>query len=817
MQELLLWQQVIEQDISRHSDIADGSAARQLAEHASQAYATMQSCRIPVDALKWQGTESEALGRWIQRLLNTLQTPAFGQRTLNAHVTSELLDQVSQITIEHLILDGFEILSPEQSQFLAALQQNGTNIYRIEIPASLSEPIGTALDDEREECAWVAHRCRSLLAEQPQQRIGIVVDAQTDRSLLLRELDKALLPDSSITLRRGTTSVSTQGSPLKQAPLISQLLHILSLNAARPIAFEAFTILLFCPWLTGYTQERFARSRLDAEIRQKQQRHIRIRRLKFLKAAQETPALLSLAESLAAFSALKSKRLPMHQWIRHIQELLNALGLSQYMLQNDPKPDNDEIRQVNGFRDALLSLTAAETIVPSIDWQDAFGLLQQACSQARLAAIPVYPNIAIVSREQSTGSHWDVLLLMQMHEHSFPPAPETPALLSPTLRRQYRVPMSLSEDCTAHAHWLWQQWLRHADHIEACYARQVSDQSMLASPILRGIVMQSWHSNKQPEVCEMESFVDAPDVPLPAADEPSDIRGGTAIITHQSICPFRAFAAHRLQLAPLEEAEPGLDARDKGKLIHAVLEHIWQQLKTRKALAELDVSQRSELIDKAIADAWRDLHADADAHTRHIESRRLQSLIEIWLTQELERPEFRVESTEEKHTAILPLHGDRRFSMHFTIDRMDRDISDRRILIDYKTGQRQSVTHWLQERMREPQLPLYAVARQLSGHDAVSFAHLQRGENMGFHGLAGEDAGIKGIRVCDGKHGRPDDWDELLTQWQASIEQLATEFAQGTCRAEPLDKQACRNCGLEAVCRIGESGWLEQNETQETE
>jgi len=138
---------------------------------------------------------------------------------------------------------------------------------------------------------------------------------------------------------------------------------------------------------------------------------------------------------------------------------------------------------------------------------------------------------------------------------------------------------------------------------------------------------------------------------------------------------------------------------------------------------------------------------------------------------------------------------------------MDVDETGRKILIDYKTGAKQSTAKWVvneeHERIEEPQLPQYALAANLGPDDAVAFARVRSGD-MAYEGLCGEDIGIDGIAACDGKRGRPDDWQAVLDDWKASINALATEFVEGRCDVSPRDEHACQYCGLEAVCRIEE-------------
>jgi hypothetical protein len=79
---------------------------------------------------------------------------------------------------------------------------------------------------------------------------------------------------------------------------------------------------------------------------------------------------------------------------------------------------------------------------------------------------------------------------------------------------------------------------------------------------------------------KLESFEDsrAPSV------QTKQVRGGTRVLADQAACPFRAFARWRLAAEGLEEPAPGLDARQRGALLHDLMKHLWTSLKNSKAL-----------------------------------------------------------------------------------------------------------------------------------------------------------------------------------------------------------------------------------------
>ena len=63
--------------------------------------------------------------------------------------------------------------------------------------------------------------------------------------------------------------------------------------------------------------------------------------------------------------------------------------------------------------------------------------------------------------------------------------------------------------------------------------------------------------------------------------------------------PFDAFATGRLHARPLEETKIGLDARDRGNLVHYMMEVIWADLKNQATLIAMDEDVRATLCARA--------------------------------------------------------------------------------------------------------------------------------------------------------------------------------------------------------------------------
>ncbi len=859
VQEGWLWQQVI------GADLPDQSAAsvRGLAGHASEAYALKQEYQIDVAELSLAGEETDALLRWIDGLHQRLAGGALADRILAADVGQRVSKSLTAVEKQKsILLAGFDAFTPLQKQLLLALQASGVQVLQIETESYSVVNRLYACADVQEECGHIAARSLALLTENPHARIAIVTsDAVNDVSLLRRTLNDVLMPELRCDPSNRMNAVSMDGDMLTDSPMIRQLLHVLSLAGEYSFSFDTFAILLFSPWLKGYEAERLGRAELDAKFRQQNRHRLLFKSLLGSSYVKALPALLSVLQALAGWN--KHKR-SANDWVKAVHELLKVVGFVQLasskadsslsdLVESNKSDDSNksdksepdqagspdvlqrsdqEIRQMNAFRDVLVSLVAVDAVGVDhkLPWAQFLSLLRTACSEIRLAEMAKYANVTVLPLSQMKGLQFDHVLLMGFDEEAFPPPARPYALLPASVQKKYALPMSHAALVYESSALLWKSLLQSAANIEISYAKQRDDKELLASSFVTDMV---------PSPCErlsmdtsklsMEVFDDVSAVPL---QDGQQVSGGTSIVRNQSACPFRAFATHRLGIAALGETTPGIEASSKGSLIHLALEYIWRTLKSQQVLRALDHNAAINLIAAAIDHAWDKAYVVADSRTRGFEKKRMQRVLLEWFELELDRPAFKVVGIEQEYLMQLPMYlpmksdsssdhareqsieqpAEQQFVVKIKADRMDVDASGRRLLIDYKTGAKQSTRTWLvsenNERIEEPQLPQYALAAGLGADDAVAFARVRSGD-MSFEGLCGDDIGIKGIVACDGKRRAPDDWQDVLDDWKTYINMLAGEFVDGRCDVSPRDAGACKYCGFEAICRIEEIGRIE--------
>jgi ATP-dependent helicase/DNAse subunit B len=281
--------------------------------------------------------------------------------------------------------------------------------------------------------------------------------------------------------------------------------------------------------------------------------------------------------------------------------------------------------------------------------------------------------------------------------------------------------------------------------------------------------------------------------------------GGQDVLKRQAACPFQAFAVYRLGATELGAGDWGLDAKDRGHLLHKVLEGIWGELKDRDSLIQAGQEGRlRHVIQRQLIEALKKYrgplaHRNAAGNEDswglaylQAEQDRVMRLIEEWLAFEQQRTPFAVEKMEEKLTARV---GE--LELHLRADRIDT-VEGGRLLIDYKSGKVKS-SAWEGGRPDEPQLPLYAAFGKIDGLRGALLAQIRSGD-LKFFGTVDDPE----LNPC--KSTFPGYTLQLQQQWKAALELLGQQFSNGEAQVDPKKyPTTCTYCGLPGLCRVAET------------
>lgn len=520
----------------------------------------------------------------------------------------------------------------------------------------------------------------------------------------------------------------------------------------------------------------------------------------------EEEAGLALGRHLAAMSLMRELRqsAPPSQWVARFEAILDTWGW--------PGPaflDSLEYQQVGRWYETLDEFRALDLVRTEVTYSEALELLRESCqgkvSHPRTADSPVQ----VLGPLEAVGLAFDHLWICGMQAAKWPAPPRPNPFIPMALQTAEQMPHASPEREWRFGETLLQQYRRGCATVHASYSRQVDGVTDLPSALLEGFVEQAMDEGAPVypvwtlarETAERETLADtrAPGV---AAEELASLRGGAALIEHQSQCPFRAFAQHRLRVRALPEFAPGIASAERGQVVHEALQLLWSRFAGHGDLLAATEERRAAVVKEAAAVGMESipLHRRiALGHTcLELEECRLEALLQEWLALEARRGEFVVRALEEN--VVLELN---QLSVRLRVDRVDELPDGSRVIIDYKTG-KSSVSDWLGERPRQPQLLLYGLAGA-SPPAALAFAQVRPGECL-YTGIGDIDENaIAGVatdipRVV-GDNMNAQDWRELNSEWADTLRELARRFIEGEAAVDPL-RGSCTWCGLQSLCRV---------------
>ncbi|MEZ5573166.1 MAG: PD-(D/E)XK nuclease family protein [Halioglobus sp.] len=524
-----------------------------------------------------------------------------------------------------------------------------------------------------------------------------------------------------------------------------------------------------------------------------------------------------LHRQLRAMSRMLTRRrkaLP-SAWVAQFNEILSLWGWS-----GEDSLDSLEYQQLDLWLRTLDEFSALDAVCRPMDFAQALALLRDCCARQVFQPQTADSPIQVLGPLEAAGLSFDHLWVCGMQATTWPSAAQPNPFIPVAIQTQFAMPHANSERELAFSSGLIDQYARKSGTLHASYCRQLDGIPELPSALITefklqviaeptAVAMQWISSSREAALVAIEDR-QAP----PLQREDGNLHaGGSSLLEHQSQCPFRAFATHRLQLSPLPDFYTGLSAAERGALLHAVLAAIWEQLGDSATLLKLTASQQEQAVVAAIDFAIKDLTTRQLGRQGKafwsLEKERLARLLHEWLAVKRLREPFTVIATESELELQLAT-----LKIRLRADRIDQLGDSSHMVIDYKSGAT-NIRDWLGERPANPQLPLYALAQQ----DTVSvlaFAQV-RARQCRYTGLGSvvAAAGISTEIALSQKTGSVDqDWKNLKKSWRRILEGLANEFIVGEARVDPHTPSVCTACGLQALCRIDTASINEPEQTE---
>ncbi len=809
-QELALWEEAIRGSDLAATLLSPAPAAAQCRD----AWKLVHAWRLQARLRNAEANEDgKAFIEWAGRYERGCARGPYTDAARLADVIAPLIGRASIAKSTAVVVYGFDIITPQQRECMGALADAGASVREDHPQRREGQARRIGFMSAREEIQACARWARIRLEQNPAARIGIVVPELAQCREMVRRVFFALMqPNHALpaTAKRAPPFNISLGVALNAYPLVHDALLLLEL-AGRETDFANASRLLRSPYLGGADVEMSARARLDAVLRGRASPRVTLDGLLRLMAAKNAPRATELTQrfaQLAEFrrSDLFGPKLP-SDWAKAISQALSIGGFP-----GDRSLDSMEYQTLKKWHEVVAAFATLDRVAGRMGFA-------QACARlARIAADTLFQPeaedvpIQILGALESNHLQFDHLWVTGLTEDTWPIPLRPNPFLPVGLQREAGIPDANPATALELDRRITQGWLGAAAEVVLSYPRREEDRELLPSPLIESIAESAPAELGIPahiglrEMINLAAHVDTvSDFNAPPLATITAHPGGTAVFKDQAACPFRAFARHRLGAESLDAPSPGLDAMDRGTLLHALLAAIWKRLRDKARLDGMAEGDLEELLDACAGEAvakvrqWR---VEAlSGRFAELEKARLVALARSWLLFERQRADFEVVLVEQKRP--MTFGG---VTVNVTLDRMDELASGGRAILDYKTGTA-SVSAWLGPRPDEPQVPLYALG---SGEDlaAAAFAVIRAGKAE-FKGVARENDLLPGVKTISEQRSAMaahyDSWETLLAGWRIELDELGSGFAAGDARVDPKrGDDTCKFCDLHALCRINE-------------
>ena len=782
------WRRAIDAD--KRVQLLDTAAAAVAAE---QAWQLSNAWHCENDESQYLSDDQFAWQRWRQHYVDICDDKSLLDDSMLAdHIVGLLKDgHLLACLPAELWLAGFLRTTPQQRLLIDTLRDVGVRVESVPLSSPVVPDSHRYVDDS-DELFGIARAVKAKLADDMEQSLGVVIPELAKlRGEVTRAFDSVFFPGLSpqeIALTGRPYDVSL-GTPLSDQSAVRTALMMISIIIDE-IPARDVSALLMSPYLVGAKSEATLREKLDRKLRER-----RVRRIGADELLKQIPSGSDLARAFRdVLKKRRMKRASSTEWARRFSRLLNELGWpgSSY--------GSEEHQAIMAFNECLDELQMIDEGQLLSAKQALDELRELSRNRVFQAETPAGVPIQIMGRLESHGIRFDALWIAGLDADQWPPPGNPTPFLSIAAQKACGIPEASAPARLALAEDEYRLWCASAAKVTISCALQREGKELLPAllPGDRAIQVDNVGEPSSTAVdvhlvdiirqsAQLTRIEDFFGPPLPRG---SKARGGASLFQDQAKCPFRAFARHRLAIRPLEEAGLGLDPRQHGNLLHKAMEIFWTDVRSQERLLAMDEDECNVAIMKAIDESIA--AEQINGPMAELEKPRLKRLILEWLSlSESKREPFTVLDTELEMEIE---HGG--VKMNVTLDRID-EIDGSRVVIDYKTGAGNTALPWGNDRIENPQLPLYVLTDE--SIRGASFAQVVR-HNYGFKGIAEDDNKLPKVSVSV-KGSDISDWAAWRNHWQMSLDIVAKEVRDGLAVVQPM-KNACDYCDLKPLCRI---------------
>jgi len=659
-------------------------------------------------------------------------------------------------------------------------------------------------DQDEHELELIASWCRRELEQDPARRL-LIVDANLRRRRRHYErlLSQTLSPSDWLanTPRDASPVFSIEGGrPLAEFAIISHALLSLRLLAGG-LRFEEAVLWLNLPFLDR--EDVFAGATVEAVLRDSHRLEYGAEELASLLERAHGTAPAALAARLRrASERLGTERRSATEWAPRLLEALVELGWP-----GSRGLRSDELQAMARWHALLDEYSALGTWLPRASAAEAIGTLGDLAAERNFDPASVEAPVTLTDSHDDPLVRYDGIWVAGLDAAQWPAAPRPDVFIPLRLQVAAGIPTASAAGQAKLARASLDAWRRCADTVVCSWARLEGDAHRSPSPLLAHVPGRTDYraSMAVPALASrfagiaLESIDDSMGFPV---DTRVPVAGGVTPLTLQSECGFHAYGEMRLGGRPLETPAPGLDARQRGMLLHKALELIWITLNQDQfSLRATDEKLRRPLIGNAVEAAvvhvFRGYVPVELRPAVEREKFRVEKLVEELLKEEWHRNPFKVDMMEARR--VVQIAGG---EFVLRIDRIDSLEGGGYAILDYKSGEPRKL-RWDEEPLRDPQLIAYLLAERGRNVQALANVSLTRGRAkfVGRSAHKGLLPGVSGPSLAKTPAAEIESgWQGEVDRWLGELHRIAGSYLAGAAPVQPAS-DVCRLCHLTTLCR----------------
>lgn len=806
-QEHSLWREIIVASMAGKTL----SSPDVLAEMAGSAYALaaahLATSRIRATANTF---DSRTFAGWAETFAKTITA----ERCIPSASLEDALCEHAQAGAlradEPVLIAGFEQLTPAQKKLIEELRGGGANITAAALqpkamPAAAGR-VSTVVPTSRDELMFAARWMRSRFErgeESGPGRIAVLLTNPEERRAEIESVFREVLAPELEPITADTSAAPWEfvgGTPLATQPMIVDALALLRL-VQGPLPIERLSALLRSPFI-GAEPERLGAARFDAQVLRRGPYLLpeldleglsRLVRLQSGKPTGYLPGWLRSLNDLRGARLRSSATRSYAEWAEFIREILRAANWP-----GDRQPTASEFACARAWDATLDLLATLDFRGTRVSFSAALKSLDELIQKARVRQPAAAAPVQIMRPDDAAGSIFEAAVLLGATDESWPEPARSHPFLGWSLQHQLGLPGCEPSRDIANARARVESLLGRSSVVLALSTAAGDSGPNRPSPLLEQLGIAAVAPDELLEPMNSPSAIAEEILPdeiaLPELPSPA-LRGGAGVLRLQAACGFLAFAEMRLRAAAVDGCELGLDAGERGSLVHRALESFWTATQSQAELRGLSAAERNRRLEDAISAAFAKLPPPAAGWSSsyiRVQRERLRRLLSAWLDVELTRGPFTVQKREERSVvSIGPLQ------LKVQPDRID-EVQGGVVLVDYKTGHRAHRSNWSGDRPDDPQLPLYALLTEPGKLQALLFARVRPGSEMEWHGLAANRSVLPSAR-----RQQLVDLELRREEWQTVLTKLADDFAAGKAEVDPKSFTVnCAGCAQRLLCRV---------------